>query len=127
MEQGNNNTTSDLKMQGHTLLAKCHPNCNERSLFLRYCQLSDCFVEQTSEVREGGGERTASTLPTVACLLSFDLLPQVSWRMDEQKGQCGGSAQSAPPTPFLFGFHILPLMYLKTNNEGNCERYQCIQ
>lgn len=95
IEQGNKR----FENAGAYLISQMPSKCNERSLFLWYCQLSDCFVEQTSEVREGGGERTASTLPTVACLLSFDLLPQVSWRMDEQKGQCRGSAQHALPPP----------------------------
>lgn len=33
--------------------------------------------------------------PTVARLLSFDLLPQVSWRMDERKGQSGGNVHGS--------------------------------
>lgn len=37
--------------------------------------------------------------PTVARLLSFDLLPQVSWRMDERKGQSAGNVHGSFPFP----------------------------
>lgn len=49
----------------------------------------------------------------MACLLSLDLLPQVSWRIDEQKGQCRGNVQGSFPFPlFLFClYHLFPYVF----------------
>lgn len=100
-----------------SLLAKCHTSHNEHGAAFSSI-LSDVrlfYRTNQSEVGERGlGGRIESPLPTVPCLLSFDLLPQVSRRMDEQKGQCRGNAQGCFPFPLsCFVFKALSLCVLK--------------
>lgn len=106
---------ADVKTLGRALLARGQSSRIVHSLvcFLWRCQMSDCFVEAVSEVKKGGGGGLLP-LPAVACLLSFDLLPRMSWRLDEQKGQSEGNLQSFFPAAcflsFPYGFDIKQTM-----------------
>lgn len=85
--------------------------------------MSNCFVEPVSEVRKGGG-RDSKSLSTVACLLSFDLLPQVSWRLDEQKGQSEGNLQSVFSSRFSLFVLLVLSLWVQYKDKANCGRHR---
>lgn len=61
------------------------PKCQPQFRPPWYRKMSDRSAGATSVVGAAGGKRTKSPPPPLVCLLTFDLLPHVSRRMDDQE------------------------------------------
>lgn len=101
----------DFKILEHTLLAKCLWNYSIMSivlfLFLWYCQMSDCFVEPTSEVKERGsgdsrGRQVPFPLGPTCSALIYYLKCHGEWM--SWKGSAEEMYRAPPPPSFLFCF-----------------------